>query len=422
MRNLHHSQPQFARTALRACALAAAMLASTQVQAQESEPATWTFGGFGSFGVVHSDYAEADFTSSALKGEGAGATRSLSPVPDSRLGAQIGYRHDRKWSSVLQVGTEHRFDGTYRTEIEWGNIKYQATPDLALRVGRIALPIFLAADYRKIGYAYPWVRTPVEVYGGVPITNNDGVDVAYRWRLGGVKHTTQVFWGKTDIYLTKTTDVKARDMGGITHTAEHGATTVRLSAFKANLNVNIVRDLLDAFRLFGPQGVAIADKYDIINKRTTGFAVGLNYDPGNWFLMAEAGRMSSKTFFSTSYGGYVSSGLRTGEFTPYVGYAFTRGKQFKDEKGLSLAGLPPQFAYVGAQLNDNLGQLLATVAVQSNLSAGVRWDFRPDMALKLQYERITPRKGSRGTLRNATPAFESDRAVNVTSAVLDFVF
>ena len=422
MHNLPHSQPRLVRTVLRACALAAAILASSQAQAQESEPATWTFGGFGSFGVVHSDYAEADFTSSALKGEGAGLTRSFSPVPDSRLGAQIGYRHDRKWSSVLQVGMEHRFDGTFRTEIEWGNVKYQATPDLALRVGRIALPIFLAADYRKIGYAYPWVRTPVEVYGGVPITNSDGIDIAYRWRFGGVKHTTQLFWGQTDIYLTKTTDVKARDLGGITHTAEFGATTMRLSAFKANLDVNIVRDLLDAFRPFGPQGVAIADKYDVINKRTAGFALGVNYDPGNWFLMAEGGRMSSDSFFSTSYGAYISSGLRSGAFTPYVAYAYTRGEQFKDEKGLTLTGLPPQYAQVGAQLNYGLGQLLDSIAVQSNLSAGVRWDFRPDMALKIQYERVTPRKGSRGTLRNATPAFQSGRTVNVTSAVLDFVF
>jgi hypothetical protein len=44
------------------------------------------------------------------------------------------------------------------------------------------------------------------------------------------------------------------------------------------------------------------------------------------------------------------------------------------------------------------------------------------MALKLQYDRVTPRDGSRGSLINLEPGFQSDRAVNVTSAVLDFVF
>ena len=56
---------------------------------------------------------------------------------------------------MLQVVSEQRLDRSYRPIVEWANIKYQATPDLSLRFGRIALPMFLAADYRKIGYAYP---------------------------------------------------------------------------------------------------------------------------------------------------------------------------------------------------------------------------------------------------------------------------
>lgn len=407
---------------MRAFALAAALLATSVAHAEDAEEPKWTFGGFGSLGVAHSNYDQADFSSSVLKGDGVGATRSWSARPDSRFGAQLGYRFDSKWSAVIQAGIEQRYDNSNRMLIEWGNVKYQATPDLALRVGRIALPIFLAADYRKIGYAYPWVRTPNEVYGGVPITNNDGVDVAYRWRHAGIKHTTQAFFGRTDIYLTETTGVKASDVGGITHTAEVGSTTLRASVFKANLDINIVRDLFDGFRQFGPQGIAIADKYDIVNKRFTGFALGVNYDPGNWFLMAEGGRTSNDSFFSTSYGAYVSGGVRVGEFTPFVAYAYTRGKQFSDEKGLTLTGLPPPYAYAGAQLNAGLKELLATVAIQSNASVGVRWDFRQDMALKFQFERITPRNGSRGTLSNLEPGFQSDKGINVTSAVLDFVF
>lgn len=389
--------------------------------ADEAAPA-WTFGGFGSLGVVHSDYDQADFSSSILKGNGAGGTRSLSATPDSRFGAQLGYRIDSKWSAVVQVGIEQRYDNSYRTLVEWGNVKYQATPDLAIRLGRIALPVFLVADYRKIGYAYPWVRTPDEVYGGMPITNSDGIDVAYRWRYAGLKHTTQAFYGATDIHLTDELNVKARAVGGITHTVEYGSVTMRATAFKANLNVNTFRELYDAFRQFGPQGVAIADKYDIENKRFSGVTVGVNYDPGRWFLMAEAASTSSPSMFSTARGAYVSAGLRRGEFTPYVSYAVTRGKQFKDEKGLSLAGLPPQYAYVGAQLNAGLQKLLDIVAVQTNASVGVRWDFRTDMAVKLQYERVTPRNGSRGTFNTLQPGFESGKGVNVTSAVLDFVF
>jgi hypothetical protein len=44
------------------------------------------------------------------------------------------------------------------------------------------------------------------------------------------------------------------------------------------------------------------------------------------------------------------------------------------------------------------------------------------MALKLQYDRVTPHHGSRGTLINLTPAFRSGQTAHVTSVALDFVY
>ncbi len=422
MRQTISSSPRWQAPALRALAVATLFNAGSSAIAAETAYPAWSFSGFGSLGVARSDYDQADFTSSILKGEGTGASQEFNPNLDSRLGAQLGVALAKKWSAVVQIGVEQRYDLSYEPQVEWANIKYQATPDLAVRVGRIALPIFLAADYRKIGYAYPWVRTPTEVYGGVPITNNDGVDLAYRWQYAGVKHTTQAFYGKTRIHLTDTTGVKAHGLAGATHTIEWGPATFRMSAFTTVLNVNIVRELFDGYRQFGPAGIALADKYDVIDKRFTGYAIGVNYDPGKWFVMAEAGQKNGRSFLAKSVGMYASAGYRAGEWTPYVSYAMTESKSPTNDPGLSLAGMPGRQAAVAAQLNAGLDKLLKTMASQTSVAVGVRWDFRPDMALKLQYDRATPRDGSRGTLINLEPGFESGRPVNVTSAVLDFVF
>lgn len=415
--------PPFPVLALQVVALAAAILASGAARAEEAaNKPTFTFSGFGSIGVVHSDYDRADFTSTILKGEGAGGTRSLAYNLDSRLGGQVDIKFDKRWSAVVQVTVEHRYDLSYKPQVEWANVKYQATPDLSLRFGRIALPIFLAADYRKVGYAYPWVRTPNEVYGGVPITNSDGVDLSYRWRTGDLNHTTQAFYGRNVIRLTDTTSSRARGISGITHTIEKGPATVRLSAFTAVLDVNIARPLFEGFRQFGPRGVQIAEQYDILHKRTRGFAAGVSYDPGQWFVMAEGGKMQSDTFFGKSVGMYASAGYRSGDFTPYIIYSMTDAKSPRSDPGLPLAGLPPAFAYAASQLNANLNTLLETRASQNNLGVGLRWDVRPNMALKVQHERLTPREGSRGTLINLQPGFRSGTTVHVTSAVLDVVF
>ena len=53
-------------------------------------------------------------------------------------------------------------------------------------------------DSRKIGYANPWVRPPVEVYRLVPVTSNDGVDVSYRLRVRSATNTFQVTAGRSD--------------------------------------------------------------------------------------------------------------------------------------------------------------------------------------------------------------------------------
>ena len=423
---MSHSDQKFTGFLIPHAVALAALLATTGlVHAAEvagvAYPA-WTFGGYGSLGVAYSDYDQADFTSNILKGDGVGATHRFNGNLDSRLAAQLGVTLDKQWSAVLQVGVEQRYDGTFRPQVEWANIKYQVTPDLSLRVGRIALPIFLAADYRKIGYAYPWVRTPNEVYGGVPITNSDGADLAYRWQWGAVKHTTQAFFGRTNVYLTKTTGVEGRKLGGVTHTAERGAATLRVSAFTALLDVNIARDLFNTYRQFGPAGVAIADKYDVIGKRSTGYSIGANYDPGQWFVMAEGGRMNTRSFLGDTTSMYVSAGYRIGEYTPYVVYAQNKAKAVTSDPGLPLAGLPPAYKATVAELNYYLDYAIKAAPSQTNFGFGVRWDLRPDMALKLQYEHVTPRDGTRGTLVNRQPGFESGHAVNVTSAVLDFVF
>ena len=412
MRNQPCPSSRFSLSVLQAGAFAAAMLAASAAQADEAEGPSSTFGGFGSLGLAHSDYHQADFNSSTLKGDGTGYTSSWSPNLDSRLGAQLDVKFNQRWSGVLQVITEQRYNNSYRPSVEWANIKYQATPDLALRAGRIALPIFLAADYRKIGYAYPWVRTPVEVYGGIPVSNSDGVDAAYRWQAAAIKHTTQAFYGCTDITLTATTSVKARGMAGLTYSAEYGTAMLRLSAFVARLNVNIARPLFDGFRQFGPQGVAIAEHYDVVDKRANGMAIGFSLDSGQWFAMAEAASFDGHSFLGHTRSMYASAGYRSGAFTPYLAYSRVRSMDPSSAPGLSAA----------AQLNADLALLLQAIPIQDTMAAGVRWDARPDMALKLQYERVLPRDGSRGSLVSPQPEFRSGQAVHVTSVVLDFVF
>ena len=381
----------------------------------------WKFSGFGTLGAAHASIRNADFTSTVLHATGAGRSQRWSPTVDSRFGAQLDVSSGR-WSAVLQMVSEQDLESSYRPKVEWANIKYQVTPDLAVRLGRIALPVFLAADYRKVSYTLPWVRTPVEVYGSVPLTNSDGVDAILRWSTGSLRHATQVFYGHTNTLLYEEHRLQANGIAGLSHSIEHGALSARLSGLTTNLTMDIGSELFTALRAFGAPGAGLADRYSINDKRVSIVSAGFNYDPGQWFATAEISRSHTRSLLGSATSLYAGGGYRFDDLTPYVGYARVSADSPTSDAGLPLAALPAPARPTAAILNAGLNALLATIPVQSTVSAGLRWDLASSAALKVQYDRVRPADGSRGTLINQGAGFRSGQTVHVASVALDFVF
>ena len=386
-------------------------------QTLEADSPAWKFSGFGTLGAVHASTREADYTSTVLHASGAGRSARWSMEVDSRLGAQLDVSQGR-WSAVAQLVSEQDLEGSYRPRVEWANVKYQASPDLALRLGRIALPVFLAADYRKVGYTLPWVRTPVEVYGSLPLASSDGVDATWRWRGGA----TQVFWGHTNTHLYDESRLHARGIVGLSHSIERGPFSARMSALTAHLTTGIGTELFSALRGFGAEGEVLAARYAIEDKRVSMANIGASYDPGAWFLNAELGRAHTDSLLGRTTALYLGGGVRRGSLTPYAGYARVRSHGATSDPGLSLAQLPARARGAAVAANLALNAYLATIPRQSTASAGLRWDAYDSVAFKVQYDRVRPGAGSRGALINPSRDFRPDHTVHVASVALDFLF
>ena len=382
---------------------------------------SWTFGGFGTASAVHSSEKQADYAANPLNPGEAGATRDWSYAVDSRLGAQLTYNGGH-WSAVLQVVAERDLTHSWTPKVEWANVQYQMSPELSLRVGRIALPLFLSGDYRKASYALTSVRTPVELYAALPISNSDGVDASYRWNFGNVKNTTQVLYGRTSVPLSDVTRVKAHSLAGISNTSTAGALTLRATAIQGELETPLLQDLFSAIRQFGPQGEVLARRYEPDRKRATVLSIGASYDPGNWFVMGEIGRVNARSMLGDKTAGYVSSGYRLGSFTPYATFSKVVANTPNRVAGLDLSLLPPPYAPAAQRLNMELNGLLSMIAEQESTSLGVRWDATGNAAVKLQFDHVRPRSGTSGTLSNIQPGYRYGRSFGVFSASVDFVF
>jgi hypothetical protein len=406
----------FALFALALCAAA---------RADDPDAPVFAFSGFGTLGAAHSSEKNADFTSSAFKPKGTGFSHDWSFDVDSLIAAQVTAKPAPKVSAILQVIAQQNYDDTYRPHVEWANIRYQVTPDLSVRAGRTVLPFLLVTDTYKVGYANPWVRPPIEVYSLVSVTSNDGIDATLRMPVGAATNTFQLIWGRTDSRFPTTEGAygvsRARELAAFVGIFEQGFATVHFHAGRSRITITDFDALLDVFREFGPEGVAIADRNEVHNLLVNFVGIGASYDPGQWFAMGEWARINAGAILGRKSAWYLSGGYRFGKLTPYVTYAQSRADSLTDP-GLTISALPDFLAEPAAGLNAALNSVLATKAVQKTISIGARWDLMPDAALKLQFDHTRIGAGSNGTLSNPQPDFRTGGNLNVFSIAFDFVF
>lgn len=102
---------------------------------------------------------------------------------NSKIGLQFSQQFSSKLQGVIQfVGRGTRDDFTLQTE--WAYFNWQPTPNWQLRIGKTVLPIHLISEHINVGYSYPWVIPPREVYGVASlITTHSGIDISRRFSL-----------------------------------------------------------------------------------------------------------------------------------------------------------------------------------------------------------------------------------------------
>ena len=401
-----------------------AMLSSASVCAEDedSKGSMVSFSGFGTLGLVHSSEDRADFTANLLQPNGAGYTHSWSSDIDSRLGVQATVHFTPQLSAMLQVIAEQRYDDTYKPHVEWANITYQPTPEFSVRLGRIVLPTFLLSDSRKVGYANPWVRPPVEVYGLSPVFDSDGADASYKMNVGSLVNTLLGTYGKTRFGVPPSGTLEARHLWVLADTIEYGQLTLHIAYQSSTYTYDALDGLFNALSQFGPQGAALAEKYDLDNERAQLVTAGALYDPGKWFVTGEWGRRNLHSAFGEESAWYLSGGYRLAKFTPYLTYTETKVDSRTFDPGLTVSALPSYLAGPATGLNAGLNAVLAEAAAQKTLSVGSRWDVMKNIDLKIQYDHIDLGSGSAGTLINVQPGFQRGGTVNLISITLDFVW
>ena len=404
--------------------------------AEDTGKPMFSFSGFGTLGAVHADADDADFTGNPFQPRGAGYSRPWAASVDSKLGVQMDTRFTDELSAVVQVVSQYRYDSTYTPQIEWANVKYQFTPDFSVRAGRTVVFPFMLSDTRLVGYTYPWIRPPQELYRMFSLTNLDGIDASYRFYSGAWINSVSATYGRTTLKTVNDGEFKAKYAIEVSNTLEVGPSTFRISysSVQADIRIPSIDALFAGFTQFGTaasasgfpatgaQALALGDKYRLHDFQHSFIAVGMYYDPGDWLLMAEWAAVKSSAASSDAIAWHITGGYRFGKLTPYVTVAQINSDRIT-EPGISTAGLPPSLANAATDLNTGLDRLIKEFAwSQKSVSIGTRWDFMRNTAFKLQYDRVELGSFSSGWLGNVQPGFQPGGKVDVFSLAVDFVF
>jgi hypothetical protein len=280
----------------------------------------------------------------------------------------------------------------------------------------VPFPAYVISDYQKTGYAYIWVRPPVELYQFNPFTSVDGGDVAWQTNLGGLSLKATAFCGSFDdrgFARGAVTEFFARKIAGLSLVGVQGDSTYR--AFYTQFDVTTTNPAITAGLNQIRNGVpplglapnpALADQLEVKGKKATYLSLAYQYDPGTWFIIVEVGKNAGAddlVLHSTS--GYVTGGYRFGNWTPYLMAA-------KRQTDSSTTNPNP----IATAL------LASGEKAQSSYSAGLRWDFMKNFDLKLQYDAVKNATNSQGTLAAPQPTFVKGQSYNLTTINLDFVF
>jgi len=335
---------------------------------------------FGTVGIVHSDYDQADFvTDTYAHPHGAGYTQSTTATQDTKLGLQLSAPVWDKLSAFVQVVSEQQYNGSFKPELEWANLKYQFTSDWSVRLGRVLSPTYLTSETQKVGYANYWARTPAEVAIGLPIPFIDGADVSYERNIGPVSNRLELIYGVNGERLPGDILYLNRQMYTVADVVQYGAATLHLGFQKM-------------YYSYAPRS-AIDPQKD----RFESFEVGFVYDPGAWYVTAELFNGQDQ-YAGNTQAFYAGGGYRLGKVTLYA----ARSKDHQATEGTW--GAYPLFG-------------------QNTTMAGLRWDFYKNLDLKLQYDRV--QLGSvmvPVSFINVQPGARVGDHANVLTALIDFVW
>jgi len=318
---------------------------------------------------------------------------------DSRLGLQISAKVNPDISVTGQLLAKANKDNS-NVEADWAFASYRVNEPITIRAGKIKFPTFLISDYYEVGYAYPWIRPPQEVYSSNPITSLNGVDVLAKLRFGDMSLLFQPYYGVSR---------------GAQALVPQEVLPALPAPYGSVIYTDFTADALHGFNLSLSSDIFTV-RYGTLQTKVNASAFGVFQDNAKFTSLGATMDWHNVVLYSEGFKREID-GLANVAFPNQKGWYTTLGYRFG--KWLPL--------YTTARLsdNDNPTNLGGTPLKQSSQTLGLRYELGSGASLKVEAQKVTPEKGTRGLLiydPNGAGVKDPGDNVMIYGIALDVVF
>jgi hypothetical protein len=206
---------------------------------------------------------------------------------NNSAGIAFTYQISDNLSSKVQIITDKYNQNDFEADIY--QLVYDFNSKIKFRMGRLRSDTWLYSEVIQIGVLYPWISTPVEVYGKNPLDAFIGGAATYTHQLASdMNFSLDVMMGHENRKIISDTgneiDVNARDITGMNLSFYNNNLLARISYLKTFIDGEILTS--KTITISGtPVSVKIPSDFDLKNVSFTSY--GLKYDKNDWLLLFE---------------------------------------------------------------------------------------------------------------------------------------
>ena len=362
---------------------------------------------------------------------------------DTRFGLQISSDIAQDMSVVSQIlGTG--VNGNFDAIIEWAYVDYKLADWLSIHTGKIKQPVYLVNDYVEVGYAYPWIRPPAEVYYlNNPLNTVNGIEFLFQFPVGPGILSLQPYVGSNRDVVPNTGGqafFEAERIRGIDIKYSGRGYTAHASSFSCDVKLyGGMNDIPTAFGFNVDVDLNGEGKCEVNS-------AGFNLDMANVVVYAEWQKRLTNQELSRPFGDqeawYGTVGYRFGKWLPHVTFASIDGEASTVGVATGAGAVQCASSEVSCDLSPMGGPVVPAgtgfmnfpVSIQTSVTYGLRYELNDSAALKIEHS-IVDVEQDMTALMEANQMFnfglfDSNFAtmspptekVGVTSIALDVVF